>query len=334
MRSMKHLVIIDGHHLMYRAYWAIPRTMRTNAGEQTNAAFGFASMLLQIIRTEQPDSLLFCFDKGDQTFRHKEFGEYKGGRADTPDDFYTQIPRMFEIVEAFGLKAVSDEQFEADDFACAYARMAEKEGYRVTIVSGDRDLLQIVSENIRVAIPHKAYQMPEYFTPDKVVEKFGIRPDQVPSYKGLVGDSSDNYKGVPGIGPIAASALIQEYGTIESIYDHLADIKPGWRKKLEPAREAAFFCERMALLRCDIPCPLSLDDLLVAPFSADTILALFAILEFHILTRRLKTFLESEQGRKYASAETLDNLKQKTSEENDRKSRQTGQHESSQLSLL
>ncbi len=293
---MKHLVIVDGHHLLYRAYWAIPRTMKTSEGEQVNTTFGVASMLMQILKTEQPDSILFCFDADEDTFRHKEYPEYKAGRSKTPDDFHPQIPRALQLVDAFGIKSVSGNSYEADDFACSYARLAEKAGDRVTIITGDRDLFQLSSDTIRVAIPHKGYQMPEYMGPEAIFKKYGVTPAQITSYKGLVGDNSDNLPGVKGIGPKAAEALIQKYGTLEEIYAHLSDIKPVWRDKLEHDKEQAFFCERMAVLKCDIEPPVPLKDLVFEHVAPGPIVNFFHEMEFTLLLKRFQAFLLSEYG--------------------------------------
>ncbi|MDD5054702.1 MAG: 5'-3' exonuclease H3TH domain-containing protein [Candidatus Peribacteraceae bacterium] len=293
---MKHLVIIDGHHLLYRAYWAIPRTMRTSKGEQVNTVFGIASMLLLILRTELPDSVLFCFDAGNETFRHTEYAEYKSGRQATPDDFYVQIPRARAVIDAFGIRCVEDAGFEADDFACSYARAAERAGDRVTIVSGDRDLFQLASSTIRIAIPHKGYQAAEYLGEKEVLAKYGVTPEQIPSYKGLVGDASDNLHGVKGIGPKAAASLIAQYGSIEEIYKHLPNIKSSWRSKLESDREQAFFCERMALLKCDIDLPVPLADLELHDIPAAPILQLFSELEFSLATKRFQSLLSTSYG--------------------------------------
>lgn len=298
----KHLVIVDGHHLMYRAYWAIPRTMKNRKGEQVNTPFGVASMLLQILKTEEPDALLFCFDADEETFRHKEYAEYKAGRKETPDDFYAQIPRTLSMIDAFGIKSVAGQNFEADDFACSYAREAAKAGYRVTIVSGDRDLLQLASDEIRISIPHKGYQAAEYMNAEAVLKKYGVTPEQIPCYKGLVGDSSDNLPGVHGIGPKAASALLSQYRTVEELYKHLPDIKLSWREKLEKGREQAFFCRRMAELRCDIPLPVLLAELAFSDIDTDPILAVFSELQFSLVTRRFLTFLETEYGKKHFRA--------------------------------
>ncbi len=296
---MQHFVIIDGHHLMYRAYWAIPRSMRTSRGLQVNTVFGVASMLLQILKTEQPDYILFCFDKGDSTFRHTEYEAYKAGRAETPEDFYPQVPLVHTLIDTLGWKSISDERYEADDFACSYARFGQEQGVRVTIVSGDRDLFQLSTDTVRISIPHKGYQAPEYCTPQHIFEKYGVTPSQIPSYKGLVGDASDNLKGVSGIGPKAASALLQKYGTLASIYDHLPEVKATWRSKLETGRESAFFCQRMASLVCDIPCDYSLPQLAIGSLPLEELSMLFSSWEFHMLSKRLLSFLRSPLGEKY-----------------------------------
>ena len=293
---MDHLVLIDGHHLMYRAYWAIPRTLRSKSGEQSNVAFGVASMVLAILQKEEPTHLLFTFDAGEETFRHQENATYKEGRAETPDDFYVQIPRVLELVSAFSFKEVSDKRYEADDFLCAYAREGEKKGMKVTIVTGDRDAFQLATEKIRIAIPHKGYQQAEYLGPKEIEAKYGIRPDQVASYKGLCGDSSDNLPGVKGIGPKTAAELLQKYQTLEGIYEHLEDIRPAVREKLAKDREQAFFCERMAVLKCDIDLPFALPEVALKGIDPAPVLGLFTTLDFTLLDRRFRKFLETAYG--------------------------------------
>jgi DNA polymerase-1 len=281
---------------MYRAFYAIPATMKTRAGEQTNAVYGVASMLLAILKLEQPDALLFCFDAGEETFRHKENATYKEGRAETPDEFYHQIPRILEMIEAFDLPHVSDTKFEADDFLCTYALAAAKEGWRVTIVTGDKDAFQLATDTIRVAIPHKGYQQAEYLGPKEIEAKYGVTPSQIPSYKGLVGDASDNLPGVKGIGPKTAAELLQKYQSLEGVYEHLADIKPTVRAKLEADREQGFFCEHMARLVPDIPLPRALHDLEFRDLPVDPVLAFFRTVEFAALERRLLSIVSSPWG--------------------------------------
>ncbi len=293
---MDHLVLIDGHHLMYRAYWAIPRTLKTPQGEQVNTVFGMASMILNILKKEEPTHFLFCFDEGEETFRHDENETYKDGRAETPDDFYAQIPRVFQMVDALGFRHVSEKKYEADDLLGTYARAGEREGMKVTIVTGDRDAFQLATEKIHIAIPHSGYMGAEYLGPKEIEAKYGIRPDQVSAYKGLVGDASDNLPGVVGIGPKTAAELLQKYQTLESVYENLVDIRPAVRAKLERDREQAFFCQRMALLVCDIPMKMSFDDIAIKGLSADPLFALFKELNFTMLTRRFREFLKTEYG--------------------------------------
>ncbi len=302
---VKHLVLVDGHHLMYRAYWAIPRTLKTRSGEQSNTSFGMASMLLAILQKEEPDSLVICFDEGNKTFRHEENDTYKDGRAETPDDFYVQIPRVMELMKAFNFPVVSDPYYEADDFLATYATVASDRGMRVTVVTGDKDAFQLASESIRVAIPHKGYNQAEYLGPDEVYEKLGVTPAQVAAFKGLSGDSSDNLKGVSGIGPKTASGLIQQFGSLKEIYNNLDDVRPAVREKLEMDKEQAFFCERMAELVCDIELPISIDDVQLENLDPSPLLEFFTELEFTLLSKRFLKLLESDYGQQHFQTEGL-----------------------------
>lgn len=283
---------------MYRAYWAIPRTLTTSSGEQVNAVFGMASMILHILRLEQPDHLVVCFDAGEETFRHQENETYKDGRAETPDDFYVQIPRITQLIEAFGLPHTSNPGFEADDFLCTYAHEGAKAGMNVTIVTGDRDALQLATEKIRIAIPHSGYLKTEYLGPAEIEAKYGVRPDQIVDYKGLTGDPSDNLPGVNGIGPVTAAKLLQEYHTLDGIYEHIGEIRPSVRAKLEADRQQAYFCQHMAQLVCDVPLAVTIDNATLEGIPADPLIELFKDLEFTLLTRRLRDFLATPYGQK------------------------------------
>lgn len=295
---MDHLVLIDGHHLMYRAYWAIPRTLRSGAGEQVNMIFGVTSMLLSMLKKEEPDAILFCFDAGEETFRHTECPSYKEGRAETPDDFYVQIPRVFEMLDRWGIRQVSDPQFEADDFLCTYAKTAKKAGMRVSVVTGDRDALQLVQEDVTMIIPHKGYNEAEYLDAEKVWKKYGVRPDQISAFKGLTGDPSDNLPGVKGIGPKTAATLLQKYASLECIYEHLDDLPKRIREKLVQDQGQAFFCQKMSRLVCDIPLPIPLNALRVKGWSKKRIVEFFEELKFTLLTRRLQELAQTEYGKK------------------------------------
>jgi len=280
---------------MYRAYYAIPKTFRTKAGEQTNAIYGVASMLLAILKQEEPDALIFCFDAGEKTFRHEENATYKEGRAETPDDFYTQIPRILELIDAFDLVHVAEAKYEADDFLCTYATAGEKKGMRVTIVTGDRDAFQLATEKTRIAIPHKGYQQAEYLGPAEILAKYGVRPDQIPSYKGLIGDASDNLAGVQGIGPKTAATLLQKYDTLQGVYEHLDEIKGSVKAKLEKDRESAFFCERMATLVC-APAPVPLEQTFLKEKPVAPVLEFFRSIESQALGKRFEGLVKSPYG--------------------------------------
>lgn len=292
---MKTLVLLDANHLMHRAYWAIQRNLSTSAGEQTNAVFGVASMLLTILKREQPDAVIACFDEGNETVRHKEHEEYKAGRQETPDDFYTQIPRVHQCLETFGIPILSNPEYEADDLLGSLAVKGREEGFDVIIVTGDKDLYQMADGNIRIAVPHKGYSQPEYLNANGVEEKLGVTPEQVPEYKGLVGDSSDNLKGVKGIGPKTAIRLLQQYGDLEGVYEHLDEMKGSTRTKLEADKESAFFCRKMARLITDITLDLHLDDVAKKQVSLEAIDAFFTELEFYTLKTRLKNLVSETE---------------------------------------
>lgn len=293
---MGHLVLIDGHHLMYRAYWAIPRTLRTRAGLQVNAVFGMTSMLLAILKQEAPDALLLCFDAGEETFRHREHAAYKEGRQETPEDFLRQIPLILEVVDAFGLSHVADARYEADDFLGTYASAGERAGMRVSVVTGDKDALQLASDTVRIIIPHKGYQEAEALGPEDIYGKYGVRPDQIPAWKGLAGDPSDNLSGVHGVGPKGAAKLLRQFGTMEALYEQLSAVPPALRQKLAEGREQAFFCQRMARLVRDIPLPLPLDALFLRALPSARILALLQRFEFTVLLRRFRELLSTPYG--------------------------------------
>lgn len=283
---MKKLVLIDGHHLMHRAYWAIPRTLKTRAGLQVNAVFGTASMLINIIAQEDPDGILFCFDAGKDTFRHQQNPTYKDGRSATPDDFFIQMPLVHQLIDTFNIPQISDPELEADDLLASYAVHYAAQGSDVVIVSGDKDLYQLAGNNIRIAIPHKGYQAVQYLDANGVKAALGVEPAQVAGYKGLCGDNSDNLLGVRGIGPKTAVHLLNTYNNLKGIYEHLDELKGTVRQKLETDKEQAFFCEHMATLITDAPLQIDLTTLLTN-ITLDVVQAFFVQYEFTMLLRRL-----------------------------------------------
>ena len=242
-RDGKRMVVIDGNHLIHRAFHAIQAPLKTSSGEQTNAIYGFASMLLNILETEKPDYIALTFDEKAPTFRHEAHEEYKATRVKAPDELYAQIPRIKEMITKFGIPIYSKEGYEADDMMGTLATKAEKEGITTHIITGDMDLLQLVGPKIHVIFPHKGYKEPLDYNAEKVHEKFGVTPHQIADYKALVGDVSDNIKGVEGIGPKGASELLTKFKTLDGIYEHLDDMSETMRHKLVADKDAAYFAK-------------------------------------------------------------------------------------------
>lgn len=302
----KKLILIDGNHLMHRAYWAIQRSLQTSKGEQTNAVFGVASMLLTILRREHPDAVIACFDEGKETHRHEIHAEYKAGRAETPDDFYVQIPRVRQCMEAFSIPVLSGLKYEADDYLGTLATLAAKDGWEVFIVTGDHDLFQMADHSIKIAVPHQGYAAPEYLDAKGVQAKIGVTPEQVADYKGLVGDSSDNLKGVKGIGPKTAATLLQRYHNLEGVYDHLGEVSKSTAAKLTEGKESAFFCRKMARLVLDAPIPIALQETVRQKAELAKVSSFFAEMEFHTLRSRLRKWSEEDPSfSEFFSGETM-----------------------------
>lgn len=252
-RVKQRFVVIDGHHLIHRAFYAIQSPLKTSSGEQTNAIYGFASMLLNIIEVEKPDYIAMTFDPHVPTFRHELHDKYKATRKQAPDELYAQIPRIRELVDAFGMPMYAMDGYEADDMMGTLAKEASEMGMEVYIVTGDMDAMQLITPNVKVAFPHKGYKEPIIFDREKVKEKYGIEPEQVVDYKAMMGDTSDNIRGVEGIGPKGAASLLSEYGSLDNIYDHIDEITGGIHDKLVAGREDAYFSQKMARIVTDVP---------------------------------------------------------------------------------
>ncbi len=287
----KILYLLDGHAIAYRAYFALTSggstRWATSSGEPTAGVYGFASMLLKLLEQEEPDYLAVSFDTG-KTFRHEMYPEYKGTRAKMPDDLRGQIERIREMVDAFNIPRIEVENFEADDVIGSLATWATvKEGLGVKIITGDRDLLQLVNNRIVVALPNKSGSNDDYFAED-VEARLGVLPGQVVDYKALLGDTSDNIPGVKGVGEKTAVKLIQEYGTLDNIYAHLSEIPGKAGKDLTAGRESAYLSQELARIRTDLPVTLDLDQAKPSRFDPLAVETLFHQLEFRTLTQRLK----------------------------------------------
>ncbi|HSB03396.1 MAG TPA: DNA polymerase I, partial [Anaerolineales bacterium] len=293
------LYLIDGHALAYRMYFALTAggsstRWQTSKGEPTAGTYGFARELLRVIEQEKPDYIAVAFDTG-KTFRHEIFSAYKATRAKMPDDLAPQIKRIREMVDAFNIPRLEMEGFEADDVLGSIARNVVGQGLGVKIITGDRDLLQLVNERTTVYL---AGDDQNYITAEDVIKKLGVRPDQVVDYKALVGDKSDNIPGVNGIGEKTAIALIGKFGTLDNIYQHLDQVEKRWVTKLAQNRETAYLSRDLAQIRTDLNIKIDLAHAKAGELNIPALEALFTELEFRSL---LKT-LDRLSGKDAASA--------------------------------
>jgi len=288
------LVLIDGHALVFRAYFALPTSMATSRGELTNAVFGFASMLLNVLRDERPDYLAVAFDVG-RTFRHDEYAPYKANRAAMPDDLSVQFGRIHELLSTLRIPTYTAVTFEADDVLAALTRQAGAMGLETLIVTGDTDTFQLIRPGVRVMTSRRQFGDTVTYDEAAIRERYGLEPRQLIDYKGLVGDSSDNVPGVKGIGEKTAVELLRKYGTIEEIYTHLDDVSPArYRAALEQGREIAFLSKHLVTIVEDVPVALDLEACRVKPVDRERAAALLRELEFRALLGRLP--VEAEPG--------------------------------------
>ena len=284
------IYLLDGHALAYRAYFALTRgsssAFTTHAGEPTAGVFGFTSILLRLLEQDHPDYMAVTFDTG-KTFRDDLFPEYKGTRAKMPEDLRPQMERIRQIVDSFNIPRLEMEGYEADDVLGSLSRHLASQGFGVKIITGDRDLLQLVDDRILVNLPGKSIADAKDYFPKDVVELFGVKPEQVVDYKALVGDKSDNIPGVAGIGEKTASSLLQTYNTLDGIYSHLSDLSESIRKKLEANKKNAYLSQKLATIVTDLKVQLDLDMARTEHFDPARVEALFRELEFRALMGRL-----------------------------------------------
>ncbi len=262
MAEDKKMLLVDGNSVAFRAFFALHNQLErfvNHAGLHTNAIYGFKLMLDKILGDVLPSNVLVAFDAGKVTFRTKAYADYKGGRSKTPTELSEQFPYIRELLDAYGIKHYELPEYEADDIIGTMAAQAEKAGYQVTIVTGDRDLTQLTTDKTTVAVTIKGVTEIEEYTPAHVVEKYGLQPAQIVDMKGLTGDSSDNYPGVTKVGEKTAIKLLKQYDTIEGIYENIEAMKKSKLKEnLINDKEIAFQCKDLATIRKDAPVALTL----------------------------------------------------------------------------
>ncbi len=274
------LYIVDGSGYIFRAYYAI-RHLSNSKGLPTNAVYGFTQMLLKLIKDENPEYLLMVFDSKEPSFRKKEYDLYKANREVPPDDLIPQFDYIKQVVRALNIPTMELPGFEADDIIATVAKQLVPPGQAVVIVTGDKDLMQLVGDQVQLLDEMKDRRIGF----EEVKEKFGVRPEQVVDVLALMGDSSDNIPGVPGIGPKTAGQLIQQYGSLDGLYEHLSELKGKKAEDLKKYKDQAYLSKKLATLHEEVPCELGFEDFNRRPHDEERCRLLFAELEFNALLK-------------------------------------------------
>ncbi len=282
----KLLIIIDGNSLMNRAYYALPELMNKK-GQHTSAIYGFANILFKLLDTYKPTHISVAFDLKAPTFRHLQYKDYKGTRKGMPEELREQVEPLKQMIDAFGINRLEIEGYEADDIIGTVSTYCADKGYKVFIITGDKDALQLASENIRILFTKKGISELDEYGYDEMIDKYGITPSQFIDLKGLMGDKSDNIPGVAGIGEKTGIKLIQEYESIENIYQHLDSVAPNIKKKLEDSYDIALLSKSLATIMTDIPLELSEEELRLKETDDSKLLEIFNEYEFNTLINRL-----------------------------------------------
>lgn len=262
----RRLLLIDGNNLFHRAYHALP-PLNSKDGENSNAVYGFTNMLLKAVSEVKPEFVACAFDTAAPTFRHVEFEKYKAQRPAPPPDLYPQLPKVKKVLDAFGVKYFEKAGYEADDLLASIATYAhrENEDLNVVILSGDRDVLQLVDGYIKVQMPGWNLSMTTFYGAEDVKEKFGITPAQMVDYKSLIGDVSDNVPGVAGVGPKTAASLLNNYETLENMFEHIGEIPETLKLKLQTGKDLALAAKKLVELDRTVDLGFKIDDLKFEP---------------------------------------------------------------------
>ncbi len=302
----KLLLLIDGQSFCYRAFYAI-RELSNSKGEPTNAIYGFITMLRKLIRDLKPGYVAVCFDRKEKTFRHTRYEAYKEHRKPMPDDLITQMPHIKEFVQAFRIPVFELAGYEADDLLGTVAKKAEKNGFDVLIVTGDKDMLQLVDEKVKIFSTYKE----EIMDQKKVEERFGgLGPNCVTDILSLAGDASDNIPGVPGIGERTAIELIRQHGSLEGLYQHLGELKGARKKSLEENEQVARLSKDLATIDCNVPVEMDFEKMKVTTPDDKRLTELLKHFEFRALLKELGTSGDPEEksSRKYHIVSKIEQL--------------------------
>ncbi len=310
--ARSRLLLLDGHSLAYRAFFALPvENFSTTTGQPTNAVYGFTAMLINVLRDEQPTHMAVTFDISRSNFRHDAYADYKAGRAETPHDFKGQVSLVREVLDALRVPVVCAEGFEADDVIATLATQAAADGMDVLIVTGDRDAFQLVDERITVLYNSRGVSDMRRMTPAAVEEKYGLTPAQYPEFAALRGDPSDNLPGIPGLGEKTATKLIQQYGDVAHLVDHVDEVKGKVGDNLRAGIASVLRNRQLTELVRDVPLEVHPSELRLGQWDRDEVHKVFDALQFRVLRERLYATLssvepEAEQGFEVDTARVLE----------------------------
>ena len=286
------MLLLDGHSLAYRAFFALPaENFSTTTGQPTNAVYGFTAMLINVLRDEQPTHVAVAFDRSEPTFRHEQYVEYKANRRETPADFRSQLSLIFEVLDALGIPRLSVPGYEADDIIATLTVAATEAGMDVLIVSGDRDNLQLVNDHVTVLMTRRGISDMTRFTPEEVVAKYGLTPAQYPDFAALRGDPSDNLPNIPGVGEKTAARWVAEFGSLSQLVDRVDEVKGKAGDKLREHLGSVLRNRQLTELARDVPLESGPGDLQPVPWNRDRIHQLFDTLQFRVLRDRLYSTL-------------------------------------------
>jgi DNA polymerase-1 len=300
---MERLMLLDGNGLIYRGYFALINTpLTTSRGELVNAVFGFCNIVLRGFQDIQPDYAAIAFDLSGPTFRHEQFAAYKATRQKMPDDLRDQFPKVREVVKALRIPVYEMAGFEADDVIGTLTVEAEQRGLDTTIVTGDLDMLQLVTDRTRLMTTRMGVQNTVIYDPARILERYGLRPDQMIDFKALKGDSTDNIPGVPGVGEKTAAKLIVQFGTLDGLYENLDELTPErLRQPLREAKDQVLMGRELMRIVRDLPVKLDLDAARLGDYDRETVIRLFREFEFRTLIERLPP-LRGERADQTAAA--------------------------------
>ena len=292
----RRLLLLDGHSLAYRAFFALPaENFRTGTGQTTNAVYGFTAMLINLLRDEQPTHIAVAFDVSRTTFRSERYAEYKANRSSTPDDFRGQVDLIKEVLNALAIPWYQADNFEADDIIATLSTQAEADGFQVLITSGDRDSFQLVSDSVMVLYPTRGVSELGRIDPDAVMARYGLTPAQYPDFAALRGDPSDNLPNIPGVGEKTAAKWVREFGSLAELTDRVDEVKGKAGDALRAHLAGVLLNRQLTELVRDVPLDVTPAELAVRPWDREAVHRLFDELEFRVLRERLFSTLQSAE---------------------------------------